>query len=401
VHVRSFHRYQDYIVNKMLAAAPEGSVGHMLRHCPTLDSEEQSHNATFFMQAITPAFAAFWTVCNINMMSRKEDRNRARVDATFRDMCVKESLRMYPPVSMLWSREATKDHELKNPLYRSTSSTTKPSFLKKLLLGTGPIEEQPTIKIKKGTYMIAIPFVLHSDDRFWVNAGQFDPERWRQQPTLIDEDGGLKVERRQDHNQEYPGLVRRKSMARKFRRSSLINPQVLCSLKMEAGLRAQVFGVEHEQAAAHKDHLREAMGEATDLDQSWTFFPFGLGPHQCMGRRLAVRMVDVMVHGMLDYNATFYSGVIPSLFSRKQLNDRMISLEAVYNFPADPVYVQLEEPHKRGTFQSRKSAIIIDAFDKLGSSKVFGRDFVFSCVIEDKEGEELEKSKKISLGKAA
>ncbi len=46
--------------------------------------------------------------------------------------------------------------------------------------------------------------------------------------------------------------------------------------------------------------------------------PFGLGMHACMGRRLALRMVDAILYNFLQYDVTFYSGVVPSMFVYKQ-----------------------------------------------------------------------------------
>jgi hypothetical protein len=40
----------------------------------------------------------------------------------------------------------------------------------------------------------------------------------------------------------------------------------------------------------------------------------------------------------------FYNGVIPSLFTRKEWHERTVAALAAYNFPADPVLIQLKRP---------------------------------------------------------
>jgi hypothetical protein len=52
-----------------------------------------------------------------------------------------------------------------NPLFNTPA--LKRSFFSKMFGGT-PIEEQETLKIKKGTTIILFPGVYHYDDRFWV-----------------------------------------------------------------------------------------------------------------------------------------------------------------------------------------------------------------------------------------
>jgi cytochrome P450 len=100
-------------------------------------------------------------------------------------------------------------------------------------------------------------------------------------------------------------------------------------------------------AEAAQDHLLEATPDNVDELQAWSFLPFGLGPHTCMGRRLAIRMVDSIVFNFLEHDVTFYNGVIPNLFSTKQWHERTVATAAAYNFPADPVHIQLKKAPKK------------------------------------------------------
>mmetsp|Transcript_15353 Transcript_15353/g.33517 ORF Transcript_15353/g.33517 Transcript_15353/m.33517 type:complete len:96 (-) Transcript_15353:356-643(-) len=73
---------------------------------------------------------------------------------------------------------------------------------------------------------------------------------------------------------------------------------------------------------------------------AYTFLPFGLGKHQCLGRRLALKFVDGIVANLLAFDMSFENGVTPNMFERKWY-DRLNGVTAAYNYPADPVYVDL------------------------------------------------------------
>ncbi len=88
----------------------------------------------------------------------------------------------------------------------------------------------------------------------------------------------------------------------------------------------------------------ETTAENVDELQAWSFMSFGLGPHTCMGRRFAIRMMDSIVYNFLEYDVMFSNGIIPSLLTRKNWHERTMETAAAYNFPADPVLIQLKLP---------------------------------------------------------
>ena len=252
----------------------------------------------------------------------------------------------YPPVPLLWPREATCDQVMDNPIYDETAPTKQVSVLSKLF-GSIPIDEQPTIKIKKGTKVIVFPSVLHYDDRLWVKPHEFYPQRWDKQPDILAGGDTPKVEVR-NRQSTVPGLMgKRTSEFVAKRRESL--QKVTSKATVSESLRAKVFGSDHEndQAEATNDHLFECTLETNRDLQAFSFVPFGLGAHACLGRRLAVRMVDSIVFNFLEHDVKFYNGIIPSLFTRKQWYERTIAAAAAYNYPADPVHVQIRAPIRR------------------------------------------------------
>ena len=84
----------------------------------------------------------------------------------FRQQCIKEALRMYPPVPVLWPRIAKKDMVMPNPIYDPNSIPEPQSFLSKLCFGER-VENQPKLTIKKGTNILVVPSLMHYDSRFW------------------------------------------------------------------------------------------------------------------------------------------------------------------------------------------------------------------------------------------
>jgi hypothetical protein len=143
------------VAHDMAEDAPEETLAFIIRNkCPSLTDNLRDENLAFFLEALTPAFAAFWTICNISMMTCKEMKEKAKTDAVFRQQCIKEALRMYPPVPLLWPRKALCDQEMANPLFGAPAIQQR-TWTESLLGGT-PIEKQRTIKIKKGTTVVLV-----------------------------------------------------------------------------------------------------------------------------------------------------------------------------------------------------------------------------------------------------
>jgi hypothetical protein len=146
----SFH---TKVASDMAEDAPEETLAFIIKNCPSMSPELKKENLAFFLEALTPAFGSFWTICNISMSTGKDLKEKAKTDAIFRQQCIKESLRMYPPVPILWPRKALCDQEMANPLFGAPA--IQRTWTESLFGGT-PIEKQPTIKIKKGTTLILV-----------------------------------------------------------------------------------------------------------------------------------------------------------------------------------------------------------------------------------------------------
>lgn len=73
---------------------------------------------------------------NINQKTDKNIKQQCLEDPIFREKCIKESLRMYPPVPTLWGRVAKETHSFDNPLY-DEKVKDKRGFLSKVI-GTQP-----------------------------------------------------------------------------------------------------------------------------------------------------------------------------------------------------------------------------------------------------------------------
>jgi len=341
--------YHSKVAVEMGKDSPKGTVAGIINNCPDMSKELKDENLAFFLEALTPAFASFWSICNILLITDPVKKEAAKTDATFRQQCIKESLRMYPPVPILWARTSKIDQTMPNPIYNEDKPKTPRTLFQKIF-GIVPFADQPEIKIPKGASLFIIPSVFHYDDRFWFQPNRFLPERWDKEPSILSDvdTANAKINTRNRQSQA-PGLLgllkdtigtsrSRKSMHGKAKEF------------FDAGenLRTMIVGAETEavQSAATMDQILEATSESATELQSWTFVPFGLGPHTCMGRRLAIRMVDNIVLQMLESDAMFFKGVVPSLFSRKIWHERVEPVAAVYNFPADPVFIQVKPSSK-------------------------------------------------------
>jgi hypothetical protein len=78
----------------MAADVPVETLAYIIKNCPSMSDHLKSENLAFFLEALTPAFASFWTICNISMMTQKDLREKAKTDPVYRQQCIKESLRM-------------------------------------------------------------------------------------------------------------------------------------------------------------------------------------------------------------------------------------------------------------------------------------------------------------------
>jgi hypothetical protein len=82
-----------------------------------------------------------------------------------------------------------------------------------------------------------------------------------------------------------------------------------------------------------------------------------------MGRRLALRLVDAILFNFLKHNVTFYNGIVPSMFTSKSFEQRIIATAAVYNMPADPAYVTVKRSPKKIRFSKENQTLRMSVVD--------------------------------------
>lgn len=160
----------------MAEAAPKGTLGHiLLRECPSLPARIRYENCAFFLEALTPCFASFWTISSLCVASGtdKAIKKRAGEDTLFREQCIKEALRMHPPVPMTWARGAKHTQIFENPLYDPDVKASSSWFSK--WFGSSDIRTKEHITIKKGTKVMIFPSIFHYDDRFWKRPEEYLP----------------------------------------------------------------------------------------------------------------------------------------------------------------------------------------------------------------------------------
>ncbi len=363
-----YHRKVGFDVGKK---AKKGTLGSIIRESDLPDFLKDE-NYAFFLEALTPAFASFWVICHVLLDKTGERAKTCNEDPVFRQQCIKEALRMYPPVPSLWPRFAKKDLEIPNPVYDERNAPKKVGILSKLMGGGTPLEEQKTIKIPKGTVAMVFPSVLHYDDRFWFEPKTFSPERWDKDPFVLEMKGSgatAKLANRKTVN--YGGLLSTATAGiEEKNRSAMLegSKKFYDKQKMvEGNIRNFMFGAPHESfmAGANYDRLSACTDPNVFEYQSWSFMPFGLGMHACMGRRLALRLVDAILYNFLQYETTFYSGVVPSMFTSKEFSERIVATAAVYNMPADPAYITLKKPVKKVGVTFKPDAMRISVVDNV------------------------------------
>jgi hypothetical protein len=86
--------YHSKVANEMAEDAPDDTLAYIIKNCPSMSEQLRRENLAFFLEALTPAFASFWTICNVAMMTQTDEREKAKTDPVYRQQCIKESLRM-------------------------------------------------------------------------------------------------------------------------------------------------------------------------------------------------------------------------------------------------------------------------------------------------------------------
>jgi len=180
---------------------------------------------------------------------------------------------------------------------------------------------------------------LHYDDRIWLNPEEFLPSRWDKDPSIIKENT---TTARKARNTVWGALALGKEDSIRGRLA-----EEKRTLKMKGSsydsrdvpIRYKLFGPEVEQEVEIENYEQLKVVSENEEYMAWSFFPFGLGKHMCLGRRLAVKIVDGIVANLLSYDINFANGNTPNLF-KQHWTDRLNSVSAVYNYPADAVYVE-------------------------------------------------------------
>ncbi len=386
-----YHREVGFDLGKK---AKEGTLGSIIRNSDLPDFLKDE-NSAFFLEALTPALGSFWTICHVLLDKTGDRAKRCREDPVFRQQCIKEALRMYPPAPSLWPRFAKEDIEIDNPIYDERVPPKNASFISNLFGDSGPIESKKTIKIPKGTIAMVFPSVMHYDDRFWFEPNQFSPERWNNDPFILEmksDEPTSKIANRNTAN--YGGLqsVATAEIQQKSRETMLEDSKNFFEKQKiaDTNIRNFMFGESHEafMADANYDRLSACTDPNIFEYQSWSFMPFGLGMHACMGRRLALRIVDATLFNFLKFNATFYHGIVPSMFTSKSFDQRIIATAAVYNMPADPVFVTVKRSPKKTKFAEeskdmRTSIIDSNEYRKSGIRSNKLSDLLAKALLED------------------
>ena len=177
--------YHRKVAKEISDKAPDGVFAKIIMKDEHMSETNRYENCAFFLEALTPVFASFWTLCNVLLKSSHESniKDVCLQDPVFREKCIKESLRMYPPVPVLWARIANKTHSFDNPLYDATVED-KRGILGRIF-SKPDFRTVKSITIKKDTMVFTVPACLHYDDRFWLNPEEFLPSRWDKDPRII------------------------------------------------------------------------------------------------------------------------------------------------------------------------------------------------------------------------
>lgn len=301
--------YHSKIAREISHKAPDGVFAKIIMKDEHMSEKLRYENCAFFLEALTPAFASFWTVSNIILKGAVDvgTKQECLENPTFREQCIKESLRMYPPVPALWGRIANKTHTVDNPLYDSSVRDER-SFWRKMIFADPDIRTIESITIKKDTMVMVIPACLHYDDRIWMNPEVFMPSRWDKDPRIIQDNFTTARKARQSVWGEFTSLMNSSSNHTSsdpvpFCTGALAlgkEEDTMAKLKEEKAtmkmkksgydasalpMRYKLFGFESERNVEMENH--EQLLAASDVEDliTYSFFPFGLGKHMCLGRR--------------------------------------------------------------------------------------------------------------------
>jgi len=300
-----------------LSQAPDGTLGQLIQDSPRLSKEEKLHNAMLLFVALTPAFAAFWSMCEIlkHESCEGEISEAACRDARFRSQCMKESMRLHPPVPLIFPRVATQDHTLRIP------QSSEGLFLD----GVFGKSRRPgsLLHVKKGSLMFVLPTVMHTDARYWKNPFQWIPKRWQNDPWLLSPVDGNTFAKRAVSQGGLPDSPSNRAPKRELQSIAI----------------AAVHQDTIEQNSYGKPSLPVHRPQAHAKDGcDHSYVPFGAGVHTCLGRKFAVKVADMMLKALLEKSVKF-DGETPAFLGRP-LEEQILAKGSAYNFPPTPVFVR-------------------------------------------------------------
>jgi cytochrome P450 len=133
-----------------------------LRDCGALSWEEKEDNLNAVLLNGAVGVACFWAVCHIAHRGLVE---RCRADPVYLEMCVKEALRLNAPLAaMLLPRVAASEQTLRR-------------------------SDGTEVRVPEGAAMHVNLVGLQTSGDSWERAGSFVPERWQQDPHVLDQSG--------------------------------------------------------------------------------------------------------------------------------------------------------------------------------------------------------------------
>lgn len=182
-------RFHAEVLRAIHAAHTPGSIGHTCKTlCEegSLSAEEALQNASMYVLALAPSFAAFWLLYRAaatgTLAALRDDRS-----ALLR--AIKEELRIHPPVPRLMNRVALRDAE---------------------------VAEQP---VAADTTVIVAPLFAHHHPALWDKPESFCPHRWS---VASDDPSELLREQGEDPRYFPFGAGRHQCQGRRFAAEELV-----------------------------------------------------------------------------------------------------------------------------------------------------------------------------------